>query len=59
MLPQEAEILSTKLEYFDRLIMEAIEVDLHHHHHHDDDNNNNNNNTEDQLKLNKAWKPIF
>jgi hypothetical protein len=61
MLPQEAEILSTKLGYFDCLIMEAIEVDLHphdhdHDHDHDDDDDDN---REDRLTLNKAWKSIF
>jgi hypothetical protein len=46
---QEVEVLSTKSGYLDRLIMEAIEVNLHP----------NNINKEDGLILSGAWKPII
>jgi hypothetical protein len=48
-LLQEAEVLSTKSGYLDRLIMEAIEVNLH----------SNNINREDGLILSRAWKLII
>jgi hypothetical protein len=48
-LLQDVEVLSTKSGYLDRLIMEAIEVNLHP----------NNINREDGLILCGAWKPII
>jgi hypothetical protein len=48
-LLQDVEVLSTKSGYLDRLIMEAIEVNLHP----------NNINREDGLILSGAWKPII
>jgi hypothetical protein len=48
-LLQDVEILYTKSGYLDRLIMEAIEVDLHPY----------NINKEDGLILSRAWKPII
>jgi hypothetical protein len=48
-LVQEFEVLFTKSGYLDRLIMEAIEVNLHP----------NNINREDGLILSRAWKPII
>jgi hypothetical protein len=47
-LLHEAEILSTKSGYLDRLKTEATEVDLHH----------NNINREDGLILSTSWKSI-
>jgi hypothetical protein len=48
-LLQEVEVLSTTYGYLDRLIMEAIEVNLHP----------NNINRDDGLILSGAWKPII
>jgi hypothetical protein len=48
-LPQDIEVLSTKSGYLDRLITQAIEVNLHP----------NNVNREDGLILSGAWKPLI
>jgi hypothetical protein len=48
-MEQKADFLSTRLGYFDCLIMEALEVDLHP----------NIINREDGLTLSKAWKLII
>ena len=46
---QDTAILSTKSEYLERLIAEAIEVDLHP----------NNINGEEGLTLSSSWRPIL